>query len=313
MAKKLLKYSLLIILFFGLSWYVTSNWDVEALQNISPNWQLVTLSCSLLILFFLTQSYIAYLLIKAKPKIPLFDFIPIFFISQLGRYIPGKVWVVVGRVELLKRKGVDREWGVFISFLEMFLMLVGAGMIVISGMLFIDFKEFESYKGLLITLLLVSFLILLKLKFVYQLVKKLLKRFSLDQKINLPDYPFQKFELQKFVLFNLILWIMIGGGFHLLITSLVPNNPGLFYSIIVFAASWTIGFLSLISPSGIGVRESVMIALLSPFLSPTEASIVAISSRIWFTGIELLLSALIILGRNLFPTTIQNLEKKTEL
>ncbi|MBI5957020.1 MAG: hypothetical protein HY871_08465, partial [Chloroflexi bacterium] len=65
----------------------------------------------------------------------------------------------------------------------------------------------------------------------------------------------------------------------------------------VFAASYVIGFLSLLTPSGLGVREGVMILLLAPAFSLPVATVISIVSRLWMisgelfgTGVALLFS-----------------------
>ena len=301
MLKGLLKICILVLMISGISWYVVSNWEMDVLKNISPNWNLLFISCIALSLFFLLQSYLGFLLLHGKPKVSLREFIPIFFISQLGRYIPGKIWLVVGRVELLKKKGINRDWGVFISFLEMLLLLIGASITGIGGSIFLGSPQWGLARGISVILILIAILIILNFRKCYELLQGLVKKSSFAQKIPLPQYPFDRFELQKMIVYFVTIWLIIGSGFYYLMESLIPNPPNFAYAIVVFAASWTIGFLSLLSPSGIGVRESVIIGLLSPVISPTEASIIAITSRIWFSGVELILASLIILGDLIIP------------
>ena len=62
--------------------------------------------------------------------------------------------------------------------------------------------------------------------------------------------------------------------------------PGL-VTLAAFVAAWTLGFVSFITPGGLGVREAALVGLLSPFLSVSEATAVALVSRITWTAVEM--------------------------
>jgi len=53
-----------------------------------------------------------------------------------------------------------------------------------------------------------------------------------------------------------------------------------------FVASWVVGFLSLLTPSGLGVREAVQAGLLSLVVPWPVAVALAILSRIWLIAGE---------------------------
>ena len=50
----------------------------------------------------------------------------------------------------------------------------------------------------------------------------------------------------------------------------------------------TIGFLVVVAPSGIGVREAVLVAALAPVLDPSSALGVALVLRVVFTLADLI-------------------------
>lgn len=300
--KSSIKILLLLCLIIGIIWHVTAKWDYQVLQDLSFNWYLLMLSCGFLALSFMGLALIAYKLLSSPEKIKFRDYSPIYFLSQLGRYIPGKIWLIVGKVELLKKKGFDRPWTTFVTFLEMALMLVGAGIIVLIGLVNLQL-HYLQYLGFWIYLsFLPVVLFLIYIPNFYSVFQKIITRFSPGGFDKTP-YPYRKFEMQIIVFYYALVWLLMGSGFTLLVKSVFPGDYSYLYLSTVFTVSWIIGFISLLSPSGIGVRESIMILLLSEIMPITEASIIAIISRIWFTGIELLLSCLII-----FPTQIKNFQ-----
>jgi len=84
-------------------------------------------------------------------------------------------------------------------------------------------------------------------------------------------------------------WLILGTGFFCLINSIyqLPMSDFLFTSG-SFALATDIGILALFAPSGIGVREAVIIATMSQILPVGMASIISILARIWATCSELL-------------------------
>jgi hypothetical protein len=60
------------------------------------------------------------------------------------------------------------------------------------------------------------------------------------------------------------------------------------------ALAMTVGFLVVVAPSGIGVREAVIVASLSPVLDRPEALAVALLARLLFTLADLLAAAVVV-------------------
>ncbi len=90
----------------------------------------------------------------------------------------------------------------------------------------------------------------------------------------------------------LLLWGCCGLAFFLFIKSLSPVEWSQLPVIIgIYATAWTIGFLSFITPSGLGVREGMLSLLLTVYLPPATATLVALLSRLWSTLAELVLAS----------------------
>ncbi|HIE28083.1 TPA: methyltransferase domain-containing protein, partial [Candidatus Poribacteria bacterium] len=75
-----------------------------------------------------------------------------------------------------------------------------------------------------------------------------------------------------------------------------------------YALAWTVGFLSVITPSGLGVREGILSLLLAVYMPTATATLVALLSRIWSTMAELVLVGVAVFFRgkrtNEFVTTM---------
>jgi glycosyltransferase 2 family protein len=65
------------------------------------------------------------------------------------------------------------------------------------------------------------------------------------------------------------------------------SSTDLAYYVGAFAISWLVGLAAVFAPGGIGVREAVLTAFLSPRLGPADAILVAVASRMSFLAVDL--------------------------
>jgi hypothetical protein len=95
---------------------------------------------------------------------------------------------------------------------------------------------------------------------------------------------------------TLVAWTAYGVAFWLLAQGLFnPNDLGLLRAVGVFAAGYIVGLLALFAPGGVGMRELVLVALMSPVLGSRGAIGLAIASRLLLTVTEVS-AALLTLG-----------------
>jgi uncharacterized membrane protein YbhN (UPF0104 family) len=84
-------------------------------------------------------------------------------------------------------------------------------------------------------------------------------------------------------------WVVYGVAFSGFVFSLhsmkLSTIPAL---TCIFAASYTLGFLFILVPGGLGVREGLLAALLSAYMPLPIATVISLLSRLWFTACELL-------------------------
>jgi uncharacterized membrane protein YbhN (UPF0104 family) len=98
-----------------------------------------------------------------------------------------------------------------------------------------------------------------------------------------------------------ISWILYGIAFRVLaagVLSRAPGAAGLYTAI--YTGSYLAGFLAIIAPGGVGVREVVMAgALKGAGFGTGEAILLVVASRIWTTILEILPAALFLVIRPL--------------
>jgi uncharacterized membrane protein YbhN (UPF0104 family) len=91
-------------------------------------------------------------------------------------------------------------------------------------------------------------------------------------------------------------WLVLGAGFYLLLRAIIDVPPTLYMFVTgAFAVAGIVGVLVLFAPSGIGVREGVMTFVLSAVLPAGVAAVAAILARIWMTLTEALCSGIALL------------------
>ena len=91
----------------------------------------------------------------------------------------------------------------------------------------------------------------------------------------------------------LFLWLIIGGAFFCLVKSVyyVEFSEAIFLWGI-FSISWVVGFLSFITPGGMGVREGLLAILLSMYMPITVAIIISLIVRVWSVAGDLIMAGL---------------------
>jgi uncharacterized membrane protein YbhN (UPF0104 family) len=207
----------------------------------------------------------------------------IFFLSQLGRYIPGKVWSVLGLVYLSDREGVAKVISGTSVTLQLLLQIV-SGVIVFVITLPL-WENANSLPGLGALLLVFPVgLILLHPALVRRGVNLAL-RLTKQPEIELAwSYRYVLAQLGLWIGF----WLLNGVAYRFLIRSIDSSPlPHAFVLAGIFSLSWVAGFLSLITPSGLGVMEGILAFLLSFHLPLPVATIVALWTRVARTASDL--------------------------
>jgi glycosyltransferase 2 family protein len=84
-------------------------------------------------------------------------------------------------------------------------------------------------------------------------------------------------------------WVVTGIAFAGLVRSLHPLAAAdVPLAVAAYAAAYAIGFLALITPAGLGVREGVLTVALAQIMPVGVALAVALLSRLWMMLVELL-------------------------
>ncbi len=216
----------------------------------------------------------------------------IYLASEFVRYIPGNVWHVLTRILWVGKYGVSRH----VAFASMTIELItklAAGILVFSASLLFwrDSGAIGSLlHGPLVDILgvasILALLIVLHPRVLNGLLNLALRSLKRD--------PVQLTLRYRDILFVTLAWcaswFVAGCAFYVLLLALWPDAPlvALPICIGIYAFAWDIGFVSFVTPSGLGVREAAIVGLfaLALPLPAGLATVMALLSRLVSTIAE---------------------------
>ncbi len=206
--------------------------------------------------------------------------------SFLAKYIPGHVWAVGGRMILCKAEGVSEKISGTAMIIEMMGLLLGS---LLAGIVCIPFMLAQGVPSWIWLMILPAaiLIVLLFSPLLFALLRWSAKIF-LKREVTLATSPAR---FGAAVLLYFISALIQGAAFFCLIRAIYPISlkflPG---AIGLYNGAWAVGFLSLITPGGLGVREGAMAFLLKYFIPVPLAVIISILARLWITLFEVLVA-----------------------
>jgi uncharacterized membrane protein YbhN (UPF0104 family) len=216
----------------------------------------------------------------------------IWFISNLGRYIPGKVWQIGAMGMMAQQAGVSATAAVGSSLVIAIInILAGSAVAFATGARDLGAPSWALPAVVIAAMLTAATPWLLPIA--TQVAARLLKR-----EIKTPELPASSVWIAA--VGCAIAWVLYGVAFHFMMIALVPTSTGdVVRSTAAFTASYIAGFVFLFSPGGLGVREEVMFSLLGSFSIAfgAKAWLIVIASRVWLTVIEVLPGLILLLIR----------------
>jgi uncharacterized membrane protein YbhN (UPF0104 family) len=201
-----------------------------------------------------------------------------YFAGEIGKYVPGGVWPVLGRGEIARRHGVPRTRA-YASVALSLMVLYLAAMFVAVALLPFALSE-EGFSPWMLCLLALPLGLALLHHSVLERMVALVERLTGRRVgIDVPRWDESLLLVARYV----PAWFFIGTATWCVARAL---DPGASFARVCFAAvlSWIAGFLAVPVPGGAGVREAVLYA--SSGLSKAEAVTVAVAARLLFVVVD---------------------------
>jgi uncharacterized membrane protein YbhN (UPF0104 family) len=203
-----------------------------------------------------------------------------YFIGQMGKYVPGGVWSVVGTGEMAVRAGVPRAPAYNSVALSMAVTYLAAAAAVIF-LLPLYVTRADSSGAVLWLLALLPLGLGLLHPAVLRRMLYIAERVMGDGAH--PMVP-RWGDTIRLIAVLLPAWAAIGTATWMVARAFDPSAP---FAPVVLAGifSWIVGFLAIPVPGGVGVREATFVAA-AQSLSPGVAAATALVSRLLFMSID---------------------------
>ncbi|MDE6030801.1 MAG: flippase-like domain-containing protein [Oscillospiraceae bacterium] len=283
---KALKITFGVLVVVFLAWYFWKNWDEFSEKIMNVNIGIFIVSMLFYFVYKITLASLWHYITKINGcSIKYEKAVTSYLYSILGKYIPGKVFMLAARLTYYKEEDAPLSKVTVCFFIENVCTLLGAAMLFIVSLFFFPNELLENYKWLTL-LLITAFFVCIHPKiinFVLRLIGKIFKK-------NL-EIPMKYSQMLKVVLLFIGNWLIVGFGFFILTKSIYPavEWSQLLYCAGIWGVSAIMGILAIFAPSGLGVREGIIVAGLMLIMPQSDAMVISVVSRLWQTIPELLL------------------------
>lgn len=222
----------------------------------------------------------------AGPSLKLGVAVRIFFVANLGKYVPGKIWQLAGLTYLASREGVGVAVASSAAVLGQ-LFSLGAAAIVAALALGTGTAGVFGPRQTAWALALAGAVAVIAVA-----PRALRGALRLAFRLGRTDEEAPGLDPwfgARWLAIYLPAWIGYGAAFGLL-WSAFPALPRVSWAAAAgaFAAAYFLGYAAVFAPAGVGVREGALALLLAPWLGATESAILAVIARLWMTAAELI-------------------------
>ena len=299
-----------LVLTVGVSWLILWGAGIRLAEVGTVDWAMVRLDVPFLVLsvalLFVTFAIAASLWSRnlvefGERRVGVAEGAAILLIANLGRYVPGKILALAGVAVLARRRGMSgvRATGAAVTAQMVNLLgaaAVGGWVVVWSAGIS---EVWKVAAGVAIVAGLAGFL--------YFGGAGVLLRWVLRRSGHTGDLPDPSGRSLLRLLPGYIgNWVVHGAAFVCLSRGL-GLDIGFGVGTTAFAAAYFMGYVVMIAPGGIGVRESGLTVLLTPILGFEASFVLAALQRVWITAAELAGAAAgaFVLRRPTVPTPSQ--------
>jgi uncharacterized membrane protein YbhN (UPF0104 family) len=205
-----------------------------------------------------------------------------FFVGQLGKYVPGGIWPIVGQAELASRGATPRSAAYSSTAMSMVTTFLGAATVaVITGLIApTDSRLWIAALAGLLALFAAAFASPAARTTVERLILRVTRR-----ELRLAEPRWFAIVVAR----HLPVWLAFAGMniFAVVALGVDLDGPLVIELIFVTCVSWMAGFVVVGVPGGIGVRETVFISMTTASLGADIAVSAAVLSRVVSIAVDL--------------------------
>jgi glycosyltransferase 2 family protein len=263
------------------------------LSHVQIHWEWIALATLLVLLSYL-------LLIEGWRRVlgawdsalPFSQASRIWFVSNLGKYVPGNIWSLTAMGVMARDRGISGLAAAGSSVIMQTVSLAtGTAIVMVTGAKLLGQPLLVGASVLVLIAILLS-----APRFLPPLAAWLSGLVGKD--IAPPTVPAA--SIWTAAVASAVSWLFYGIAFQLFVRGVLGVSPGEISSYIaVYTAAYILGFISPIAPAGLGVREFTLAAFMTQLglANEADAALVAIAARLWLTIVELVPSGLYVATR----------------
>lgn len=249
------------------------------------------------------------LLAVVGERLPYWPAVRIWFLSAILRYVPGNIWQPLSMTLQCQRRGIAPEATLTsVAFYQILILLAASPIAAVyfglTGNWGLLTGLLQAWTPWLVAVGLAPVVMfVVRPSWLIELVNWVLAKFNRPPLVA----GLTRGNAALLLVLAIADWLLWGASFAALTFALQDFTPAEMVQlapdlIAAYAIAYTIGFVSLITPSGIGVREGALYVLLAPLLGGGLVTIAAVAMRVWITLGELLAAgASLIFLREKYP------------
>jgi uncharacterized membrane protein YbhN (UPF0104 family) len=298
--KRIVQAVVLLLIGFGMGSIIWKSWTQLTHYSWHVQWGLLLAGFALLVAQEISYAFIwRDILRRMGSRLDIISSQRIYLGAEFVRYIPGNVWHVITRVMWSEQRGVPKPVGFASMVVELATKISAAALVfALSLFLWSDTHVLTSVAPSADFIVAAAVLVPLLLLGMHPRLLGSAFNFGLRKLGREPVT--LTLSYRDILLVTLawgVSWVVAGAGFYLLVRSLVSTPlpaSALWIAAGIYALGWDIGFVSFVTPSGLGFRETAIAYLLAASLFGLSTSglalgmVIALIARLLSTGAELL-------------------------
>lgn len=244
---------------------------------LHPNWLSLSVGFICFVGYYYLRSFIWYKLLQLRNhKLDTHESLFQWSNAQLRRYIPGNIWGIVGISLHFEKRNVPRK--------DIAASVLTESQLVVIAAIFLSLLSFPLLAQLFIFpryLQTLAVIVVSAGTVIYFFSSYILSKFKKTPKFILFLFPPFSFErIISLWVMMIIAFLFYGIGTYFIVTAFTYLSPLLFWQFVgFFILSLLVGFVSFITPTGLGVREGAIALGLKTVMSGSLAAFVAIVAR----------------------------------
>ena len=278
----------IIVSFTFLGKVLLQNWNVVKEYAFNFNYLYLGLSLAFGTLGFIGYSVIWRQIIKqldSSTTLSVSSAIRIYSSSAITKYIPTSIVLYASRIYLTISAGVSKT----ISFISVFF----EGILAIVGQLLFAAVFLIALPGVAVPLVVLTLVIGIWMAILFRShhLKAIINFFArfTGRRLEGENIFLPLRAIIRIISLYFINALINGVGFYFLVISFLPSEVAALPMLMgIYIFSGVMGTLVFFVPGGLGIREGLLVALLSLSLPLGVAVVVALTSRVWTITLELL-------------------------